>query len=56
MGCTICKQVSPSIFDIKEKKAILLTDQWDNELLAQASIAAKRCPAKVIHIKEDEVD
>lgn len=49
IGCGLCAKLSPEVFEMKDRKAIVKNDQLNDEALKQT---IERCPAKAITGKD----
>ncbi len=49
IGCGVCEQLAPNIFEMKNKKAHLISQDIDFYDIATIKQAAEKCPSHIIH-------
>ncbi len=50
IGCGLCAQVSPDVYEMQGDKAIMKMDEIPEDKAEEAKSAADQCPVNVINI------
>ena len=56
IGCGICEKAAPAVFKVEGKKAKILGKAESQEDIDGVKKAVEKCPAKIIHYREDRED
>lgn len=50
IGCGLCAQVAPDVYEMQEDKAIVLTEEVAEDKLEDAKSAVEQCPVTCIEL------
>ncbi len=50
IGCGLCAQVAPEVYEMKEDKAVVIVDEIVEEKVEDAKSGADQCPVMAIDV------
>jgi ferredoxin len=53
IGCGMCEEICPEVFEIDDEKAYIIADEIDEEFVEACNEATETCPVNAIRLEEE---